>query len=197
MSDDDPRRGRAKLDAIGVKIGYPDKWRDWSGLEVDRANYAANRLAPPRSSCDRQLAQLAEPVDQTEWEMPPHVVNAYYHPVRNEIVFPAGILQPPFFDAEADDAVNYGGIGTVIAHEITHGFDDQGRRVRRRRRLPRLVDRGGPTRVQRRADVLVEQFDGYTVLDDVHVNGRLTLGENIADLGGLALARRARTGDRG
>ena len=193
MSDATRARGRVKLDAIGVKIGYPDKWRDWSGLDVDRANYAANRLAAARFEVARQLAQLAEPVDTTEWEMAPHSVNAYYHPVRNEIVFPAGILQPPFFDAEADDALNFGGIGTVIAHEITHGFDDQGRRYDADGAFRDWWEVSDGENFTALADRIVEQFDEYTVLDGVTVNGRLTLGENIADLGGLALAQRAHT----
>jgi putative endopeptidase len=121
-------RAEAKLDALRVKIGYPDRWREWSGLELGRTSYAANRLNATRFELDRQLAKLAQPVDRGEWEMPAHIVNAYYHPTLNEIVVPAGILQPPLFDADADDAVNFGGIGMVIAHEITHGFDDQGRR---------------------------------------------------------------------
>ena len=167
MSEETRVRGHAKLDAVRVKIGYPDHWRDWSGLHVDR------------------------PVDRAEWEMPPHAVNAYYHPTRNEIVFPAGILQPPMFDADADDAVNFGGIGTVIAHEITHGFDDQGRRFDADGAFRDWWTPDDQAHFTALADRLAAQFDGYTVLDDVHVNGRLTLGGNIADLGGVSLAQRA------
>jgi predicted metalloendopeptidase len=191
MSEETRDRGLVKLAALRVKIGYPDTWRDWSGLEISRESYAANRMAATRFEVARLLSKLDEPVDQTEWEMPPHVVNAYYHPTRNEIVFPAGILQPPFFDADADDAVNFGGIGAVIAHEITHGFDDQGRRFDHDgafRDWWTPTDEAGFTAL---ADRLASQFDDYVVLDDVHVNGRLTLGENIADLGGLALSSRA------
>lgn len=191
MTDATRTRGLTKLDAIRVKIGYPDEWRDWSGLHVDRATYAANRIAASRFELDHMRAKLSKPVDVTEWEMPPHVVNAYYHPTRNEIVFPAGILRPPMFDADADDAVNFGGIGTVIAHEISHGFDDQGRRFDADgafRDWWTPEDEAAYTELTAR---LVAQFDEYVAIDEVHVNGQLTLGENIADLGGIALAARA------
>jgi putative endopeptidase len=184
-------RAEAKLDRIRVKIGYPDRWRDWSGLTLDRRAYAANRLAATRFEVDRRLAKLSEPVDRGEWEMPAHIVNAYYHPTLNEIVVPAGILQPPLFDAGADDAVNFGGIGMVIAHEITHGFDDQGRRFDADGALRDWWTPEDAERFTALADKLVAQFDAYMVLDGVRVNGRLTLGENIADLGGMALAQRA------
>jgi putative endopeptidase len=191
MSAETRERAEAKLDRIRVKIGYPDRWRDWSGLEVDRTAYAANRLAATRFELDRQLRKLTQPVDRGEWEMPAHIVNAYYHPTLNEIVVPAGILQPPLFDAEADDAVNFGGIGMVVAHEITHGFDDQGRRFDADGALRDWWTAEDAARFTDLADRLVAQFDAYEVLDGVHVNGRLTLGENIADLGGLTLAFRA------
>ena len=184
-------KGLAKLAAVRVKIGYPDVWRDWSALAVDRGSYAANRIAAARFEFDHEVAKLAKPVDPLEWEMPPHAVNAYYHPTRNEIVFPAGILQPPMFDAEADDAVNFGGIGTVVAHEITHGFDDQGRRFAADGTFNDWWDDADGERFQALAARLAEQFDEYVAVDDVHVNGRLTLGENIADLGGVFLASRA------
>ena len=191
MSEATREQALVKLDTLRVKIGYPDKWRDWSGLAIDRGDYAVNRLNAARYELDRHLARIAEPVDQAEWEMPPHVVNAYYHPFRNEIVFPAGILQPPMFDALADDAVNYGGIGAVIAHEITHGFDDQGRRFDANGAFRDWWTTEDQEHFTLLADRLVEQFDAYEVLDGLHVNGRLTLGENIADLGGLALSQRA------
>ena len=191
MRPETKEQGLAKLGTLRVKVGYPDHWRDWSGLEVGRGLYAANRLAAARFELDRQLAKISEPVDQDEWEMPPHIVNAYYHPTRNEIVFPAGILQPPMFDAEADDAVNYGGIGTVIAHEITHGFDDQGRRFDANGAYRDWWTEEDQEHFTALADRLVAQFDEYTAVGEVHVNGRLTLGENIADLGGVALAHRA------
>jgi predicted metalloendopeptidase len=191
MSAETRERAEAKLDAFRVKIGYPDRWRDWTGLEIGRDTYAANHLAAARFEVERQLAKLGEPVDRDEWEMPAHMVNAYYHPTLNEIVFPAGILQPPLFDAEADDAVNFGGIGMVIAHEITHGFDDQGRRFDADGALREWWTSDDAERFTALADQLVTQFEAYTVLDGVHVNGKLTLGENIADLGGMALAQRA------
>jgi predicted metalloendopeptidase len=191
MSDPTRARGLDKLDTLRVKIGYPDRWRDWSGLRADRSAYAANRLSAARFEFERQLGKLDEPVDVTEWELPPHVVNAYYHPNRNEIVFPAGILQPPLFDADADDAVNFGGIGTVIAHEITHGFDDQGRRFDAHGAFRDWWAPEDERHFKGLADRLAAQFDSYVVIGEVHVNGRLTLGENIADLGGITLAHRA------
>lgn len=181
----------AKLDAFRVKIGYPDEWRDWSGLLITRDSYAGNRLISARFEADRQLARISSPVDPGEWEMPPHAVNAYFHPFRNEIVFPAGILQPPMFDAEADDALNYGGIGMVIAHEITHAFDDQGRKFDASGAFRDWWTAEDEARFAELADRLVSQFDAYEVAGGLHVNGRLTLGENIADLGGLALTSRA------
>jgi predicted metalloendopeptidase len=189
MSDDTRAQALAKLATLRVKIGYPDTWRDWSELTIGRESFAANRLNAARFELDRQLAKLAVPVDPNDWEMPPHAVNAYFHPTRNEIVFPAGILQPPMFDAEADAALNYGGIGTVIAHEITHARRP-GQAVRRQRRFRRLVERGRPAALHG-VGRPTRQFDEYVVVDDVHVNSRLTLGENIADLGGVALAGRA------
>ena len=191
MGEETRVRAEAKLDTMRVKIGHPDRWRDWSGLELDRTAYAANRLKATRFELDRQLAKLTEPVDRGEWEMPAHIVNAYYHPSLNEIVVPAGILQLPLFDAEADDAVNFGGIGMVIAHEITHGFDDQGRRFDADGALREWWTAEDAERFNALAERLVDQFAAYTVLDGVAVNGRLTLGENIADLGGMALAQRA------
>jgi predicted metalloendopeptidase len=191
MGADTRARAEVKLDAIRVKIGYPDQWRSWDGLEIGRSSYAVNRLNANRFELDRQLAKITEPVDRGEWEVPAHIVNAYYHPALNEIVVPAGILQPPLFDAEADDAVNFGGIGMVIAHEITHGFDDQGRRFDADGALREWWTAEDAANFTALADRLVAQFDAYTVLGEVPVNGRLTLGENIADLGGLALAQRA------
>ncbi len=177
-----------KLAGFTYKIGYPATWRDYSGLSVDRTSHLANGFAAARFEMRRQLDRLGKPMDKAEWAMPAHVVNAYYHPLRNEIVFPAGILQPPFFFAGADDAVNYGGIGTVIGHEITHGFDDTGSRFDAEGALRDWWTDDDRTEFEHRANVLVEQFNGYPVEDDVHVNGRLTLGENIADLGGIAIS---------
>jgi len=193
MSAETRERALVKLDAFGVKIGYPDVWRDWSGLDVRRDAYCANRIAASRFEVDRMLARLQEDVDRNEWELPPHIINAYYHPLRNEIVFPAGILQPPFFDPEADDAVNFGGIGTVIAHEVSHGFDDAGRRFDADGAFRDWWTPEDQEHFTSLADRVVAQFDEYVAIGDVHVNGQLTLGENIADLGGLMLAHRALT----
>jgi putative endopeptidase len=178
----------AKLAGFGYKIGYPDEWRDYSGLELDRTSFVGNRLKAAAFEMRRQLARLGTPMDRAEWAMPAHVVNAYYHPLRNEIVFPAGILQPPFFWADADDPVNYGGIGTVIGHEITHGFDDTGSRFDAAGALRDWWTADDRAEFERRANVIVEQFDGYDVAEGAHVNGKLTLGENIADLGGIAIS---------
>jgi predicted metalloendopeptidase len=181
----------AKLAGFSYKIGYPDVWRDYTGLSIDRGPFAANRLRAFEFEFNRRLAKLPEPVDEHEWEMAPHVVNAYYHPLRNEIVFPAGILQPPFFYPEADDAVNYGAIGAVIGHEITHGFDDQGSRFDAEGHLRNWWTDEDRAEFERRAAVVVEQFNGFEAAEDLNVNGELTLGENIADLGGLAIAHAA------
>jgi predicted metalloendopeptidase len=191
MSEETRGRALTKLDSFGVKIGYPDEWRDWSGLSVQRDSYCANRIAATRFEVERMLTRLHEPVDRNEWEMPPHIINAYYHPLRNEIVFPAGILQPPFFDPEADDAVNFGGIGTVIAHEVSHGFDDSGRRFDADGAFRDWWTPADQEHFTSLAERVVAQFDEYVAIGDVHVNGQLTLGENIADLGGLMLAHRA------
>ena len=191
MSEDTRAAALEKLDGFGYKIGYPDEWRDYGGLVVERGSFVENRLRAEAFEWVRQLGRLDQPVDRGEWAMPAHVVNAYYHPLLNEIVFPAGILQPPFFHADADDAVNYGAIGTIIGHEITHGFDDQGSHFDAHGSLRDWWSEADRAEFDRRAQVLVEQFDGYAVVDDLHVNGRLTLGENIADLGGLKIAHEA------
>jgi len=180
-----------KLDGFNYKIGFPDEWRDYTGLVIERGSYVANRMRCESFEFARQMGRLAEPVDKGEWVMPAHTVNAYYHPLLNEIVFPAGILQPPFFYADADDAVNYGAIGAVIGHEITHGFDDQGSHFDAAGQLRDWWTEADRAEFTRRAQVLVEQFDEYAVVDDLHVNGRLTLGENIADFGGLKIAHEA------
>jgi putative endopeptidase len=180
-----------KLAGFTFKIGYPDEWRDYTTLTPGRDSFAANRLRAARFEHDRQFGRLEQPVDKGEWLLPPHIVNAYYHPLLNEIVFPAGILQPPFFWAEADDAINYGGIGTVIGHEITHGFDDQGSQFDATGALRNWWTEEDRTEFTRRAEVLEQQFNASPVTDDVMVNGKLTLGENIADLGGLAIAYHA------
>jgi putative endopeptidase len=188
MTEATREQALTKLAGFGYKIGYPDEWRDYSSLQLARDTHLANRLQAAAFEMRRNLAKTGEPVDRAEWAMPAHVVNAYYHPLRNEIVFPAGILQPPFFYREADDAVNYGGIGTVIGHEITHGFDDTGSRFDAGGALRDWWTADDRTEFERRAAVIVEQFNGYEILDGVTVNGQLTLGENIADLGGLTIS---------
>lgn len=188
MTDETREAALAKVATFTHKIGYPDVWRDYSDLTIERDAHVVNRMRAAAFEFERRIARLDEPVDTAEWEMPAHTVNAYYNPLLNEIVFPAGILQPPMFWPEADDAGNFGAIGTVIGHEITHGFDDQGSQfdeVGRHRLWWTEQDRA---EFERRAEGLVEQFAGYRVTDDQAVNGRLTLGENIADLGGLSIA---------
>lgn len=188
MTEDTRAAALLKVDSFTYKIGYPDEWRDYSGLEIARDSYVGNRIACAEFEYRRQLGRLNEPVDRGEWQMPAHVVNAYYNPLQNEVVFPAGILQPPFFYPDADDAVNYGAIGTVIGHEITHGFDDNGSRFDERGRKRNWWTDDDRAEFEKRAEVVVEQFSGFDVGDDQKVNGRLTLGENIADLGGLKIA---------
>ncbi|MFQ5554468.1 MAG: M13 family metallopeptidase [Acidimicrobiia bacterium] len=187
MSEETKTEALRKLEGFRWKIGYPDEWRDYTGLAIDRGPYAANRLRASRFEFEREIAKLGRPVE-SEWELPPHVVNAYYHPLHNEIVFPAGILQAPFFDEAADDAVNYGAIGAVIGHEITHGFDDQGSKFDAKGNLHNWWSETDRTEFEARAQGLVEQFNAFEIDDDLNVNGELTLGENIADLGGLSLA---------
>jgi putative endopeptidase len=177
-----------KLTAFTKKIGYPDQWRDYSALQVKQQSFVRNAVAAARWSAARTLAKIGKPVDRKEWGMTPPTVNAYYSPNFNEIVFPAGILQPPFFDPNADDAVNYGGMGAVIGHEMTHGFDDQGRQFDAQGNLRDWWTAGDASQYKARAQLVSSQFDAYTVADSVHVNGSLTLGENIADLGGLTIA---------
>ncbi|MCL1594469.1 MAG: M13 family metallopeptidase [Actinomycetia bacterium] len=180
-----------KLSGFGYKIGYPDEWRDYTGLEVARGTWLSNREAAARFEFARQMGTLGQPVDPHEWSMAPHVVNAYYHPLRNEIVFPAGILQAPFFRLDADDAVNYGSIGAVIGHEITHGFDDQGSRFDANGNVRDWWTATDREEFDSRARVVVDQYNEYEIEDGLTVNGELTLGENIADLGGLRVARAA------
>ena len=191
MSDETRAEALTKLAGFTYKIGYPDEWRDYRGLELDRGPWVTNRMAARRFEVAREFGLLDEPVDPHEWEMPPHVVNAYYHPLRNEIVFPAGILQSPFFAADADDAVNYGAIGTVIGHEITHGFDDQGSRFDAAGTLRNWWTDDDRAEFDTRAAVVIDQFNGYQVEEGLNVNGELTVGENIADLGGLTLSHAA------
>ncbi len=181
-------KAQQKLATIRVKIGYPDLWRDYTRLNVQRQPYVLNVLETHRFEFDRRLANLGKPIDRNEWDMTPQTNNAYYNPSMNEIVFPAGILQPPYFDATADDAVNYGNIGATIGHEMTHGFDDEGRQYDADGNLKAWWTPEDEKAYNLRAELVVKQFDAYEPLPGLHLNGKLTLGENIADLGGLKLA---------
>jgi putative endopeptidase len=187
---DEPTKQEAlkKLAAMGVKIGYPDKWLDYSLLPVDRGPFVLNAIRAAKFETTRDLNKIGKRVDPTEWGMTPPTVNAYYNPNRNEIVFPAGILQPPFFYANADDAVNYGGIGAVIGHEMTHGFDDQGRQFDAAGNLRDWWTPESAAKFKERSQAIVKQYNEYEPLAGLHVNGELTQGENIADLGGVKLA---------
>jgi len=188
MSDETKKKAEEKWAAFTPKIGYPDKWRDWAGLETNRDSYIGNVLAANEFNYKWNLGKIGKPVDRTEWGMPPQMVNAYYNPLQNEIVFPAAILQPPFFDPNADDATNYGGIGAVIGHEMTHGYDDQGSRFGPSGNFENWWTPADAKGFSGRTDKLVQQFSGYEAVKGTNVNGKLTLGENIADLGGLATA---------
>lgn len=174
-----------KLAAFTVKIGYPDKWRDYSNLTIDNDSYYANVVRARRFESAYALSKIGKPVDKSEWLMTPQTVNAYYEPNTNEICFPAGILQPPFFDMNADDAFNYGAIGVVIGHEMTHGFDDQGRNYDLNGNLADWWTAADSKSFEERAQVLIDHFDAIEVAPGVHANGSYTLGENIADNGGL------------
>jgi putative endopeptidase len=191
MSDPTRKQALAKLVAIELKIGYPDKWRDYSAYQVQRASYIENLQRGSAFEFQRDLAKIDMPVDRSEWEMSPPTVNAYYDPNMNEIVFPAGILQPPFFEASADDALNYGGIGAVIGHEMTHGFDDEGSQYDAQGNLRNWWTPQDMKNFKDRAACIEKQFDSFVVADDLHENGKLVLGESIADLGGLTIAHMA------
>jgi putative endopeptidase len=188
MSEQTKESALKKLGTIAIKIGYPDKWRDYTGLLINRESFFENMQKASNFSFNYNLNKIGMPVDRDEWGMTPQTINAYYNSSKNEIVFPAAILQPPFFDAEADDALNYGGIGAVIGHEITHGFDDEGRKFDADGNMTNWWTEDDGNNFKKLADMVVEQFNDFTVLDTVHINGKLTLGENIADLGGLTIS---------
>jgi putative endopeptidase len=193
MSAETKQRALAKLEKFTPKIGYPDEWRDYSSLVIDRDDLLGSVRRADAFESDRNLAKIGKPIDRAEWHMTPQTVNAYYNPGMNEIVFPAAILRPPFFDPDADDAVNFGGIGAVIGHEVGHGFDDQGSRYDGDGNLADWwtdEDRKG---FDERAQALIEQYDGFEPegLEGHHVNGALTVGENIGDLGGITIAHKA------
>jgi len=192
MGDTTKVQAKRKLGSIYRKIGYPETWRDYSALEVDVTSSALENLRRAQAfETRRQLSKVETAFDRNEWRMSPPTVNAYYSPFNNEIVFPAGILQPPQFDATADDALNYGGIGMVIGHEITHGFDDQGRKFDADGNLSEWWTADDDKLFKARAQKVIDQYSGYVAVDTLHVNGQLTLGENIADLGGVTLAYHA------
>jgi len=188
MSDETKARALKKLAAFGIKIGYPDKWQTYAGLVINRDDYYGNLKRVSEWRYNYSISQINKPVDKKRWGMTPPTVNASYSPTNNDITFPAGILQFPFFDFGADDAVNYGGIGAVIGHEMTHGFDDQGRQFDGDGTLRDWWTKDDADKFKTRADQVVAQYNAFTVLDTIHVNGKLTLGENLADLGGLNVA---------
>lgn len=187
MGDTTKQKAQEKLGKIMVKIGYPDNWRSYEGIGIKKQHYVLNVMAATSYEFTRMLSKLGKPIDRTEWGMGPQTVNAYYNPLLNEIVFPAAILQPPFFDAKADDAVNYGGIGMVIGHELTHGFDDQGRQFDANGNLNNWWTPNDENNFNELAQRFVAQYNAYIPADSVHINGELTLGENIADLGGMII----------
>lgn len=191
MSAETKQKGMEKLAAINVKIGYPDKWRDYSGLEILDDAYVMNVLRAFKFETGFGLNKINKPVDKLEWGMSPQTVNAYYSPNQNEIVFPAAILQPPFFFKDGDDAVNYGAIGMVIGHEMTHGFDDKGCKFDKEGNLTDWWTPEDSKLFEERTKILVDQYDSFVVLDTIHANGQLSLGENIADLGGLNISYQA------
>ncbi|MBX6365865.1 MAG: M13 family metallopeptidase [Gemmatimonadetes bacterium] len=191
MSPATKAQAREKLAKFTVKIGYPDRWRGYSALEIRRGDLVGNVMRANAFEYDDMVARLGKPVDRSRWGMTPQTVNAYYNAVNNEIVFPAAILQPPFFDVDADDATNYGAIGAVIGHEISHGFDDQGRKSDGDGNLRDWWTPADARAFEARATKLAEQYSSYVPIDTLHINGWLTLGENIGDLSGLAVAYRA------
>jgi putative endopeptidase len=191
MSDATRAQALAKLATMSLKIGYPDTWRDYSSYQVTRGPYIENLMRGSAFELHRVLAHIGKPVDRTEWQMTPPTVNAYYDASLNEIVFPAGILQPPFFDPRADDALNYGGMGAVIGHEMTHGFDDQGSQYDAQGNLRDWWTPEDRKNFQARATCVEQQFSAFAVEGDLHENGKLVLGESIADLGGLTIAHMA------
>jgi len=188
MSETTKKEAEAKLAKINVKIGYPDKWIDYSSMNIAPDSYYANVKSARQFAVNRDFAKIGKPVDRSEWDMTPQTINAYYNPNMNEIVFPAAILQPPFFFLDADDAVNYGAIGMVISHEMTHGFDDQGRQYDKEGNLHDWWLAEDSKNFEAKTKTLADQYDNYKILDSLHVDGRLTLGENIADLGGMNVA---------
>jgi len=191
MSDATKNNALDKLDMITVKVGYPDKWKDYSKLDIEKESFFDNILRARHFSFLENLKKIGKPADKTEWGITPQTVNAYYNPTKNEIVFPAAILQPPFFWAEGDDAVNYGGIGVVIGHEISHGFDNHGRQFDKNGNMTDWWTEADSKNFEAQTKVLSDEYDNYKMLDTLHVDGPLTLGEDIADLGGVTISLEA------
>lgn len=191
MDEETRARATEKARAVTNKIGYPDRWRDYGGLQISAGEWYASQSAAKRFNADYELAKIGKPVDRGEWYMPPQLVNAYYNPLNNEIVFPAGILQPPFFSAAAPKSMNYGAIGAIMGHELSHGFDDDGRKFDPQGRMVEWWNPEAVTRFEEAAACVSTQYSGYTVQEGLNVNGELTLGENIADMGGIKATLRA------
>lgn len=188
MSDSTKKVAKEKLNTFLKKIGYPDKWRDYSKVTIDRNKYFENIVSCDKNEYQYQVSKAGKKVDRTEWQMTPPTINAYYNPTFNEIVFPAGILQFPFFDPDADDAINYGGIGMVIGHEMTHGFDDQGAQYDKDGNLKNWWSKEDSIKFVAKTKQVIALYNSYIIIDSIHVNGALTTGENIADMGGVAIA---------
>ena len=188
MGEATKQKALEKLHSIVNKIGYPDKWRDYSSIQIGREDYFGNVERATAFESRRELAKIGKPVDKTEWQMTPPTVNAYYDPQMNDINFPAGVLQPPLFDPKLDDAPNYGDTGATIGHELTHGFDDEGRQFDAQGNLKDWWTKSDAEEFQKRADCVSEQYSSYIIVDDIRINGKLTLGEDVADLGGTFLA---------
>jgi endothelin-converting enzyme/putative endopeptidase len=188
MGAETKKQAAVKLAAITNRIGYPDKWRDYSKLEIVQGDALGNSLRANEFEFQRQVNKIGKPVDKSDWPYPPSTVNASYNPLQNNITFPAGILQPPFYDNKADDAMNFGGIGAVIGHELTHGFDDQGSQFDATGNLRDWWTADDKKNFEERTGCINDQYAGYTAVDDVKLNGKLTLGENTADNGGLRIA---------
>ncbi len=188
MTDSTKQKAIDKLHTFLKKIGYPEKWKDYSKVKINKGTFYENLVAASKNEYAYQVSKVGQPVDRTEWGMTPPTINAYYNPTFNEIVFPAGILQFPFFDPAADDAINYGGIGMVIGHEMTHGFDDQGAQYDKDGNMRNWWSAQDEVKFKEKGKLVVDQYKMFTVLDSLHVNGELTLGENMADIGGIAIA---------
>lgn len=188
MSDSTKQKAKEKLNSFIKKIGFPDKWRDYSKVTINRQRYFENLLSTGKNEYNYQISKVGKTVDKTEWGMTPPTINAYYNPTFNEIVFPAGILQHPMFDIDADDAINYGAIGMVIGHEMTHGFDDQGAQYDKDGNLKNWWSKEDNERFKAKGTLVADLYSSFVVLDTMHINGRLTLGENMADIGGIAIA---------